>query len=316
MESAPHGRTRSATVPLRALSDQAEGAPPPPHAFTRRRPAPAAHRRWGPEFWPPAVRENVEVWPPLFRDRQLVSTIRRPVDGPRRIAVISRKSGVGKTVTAQMLEAIFSSCREEPAVVLDATGATQPAGPPVAAIPDTELPVSGMWQWGGAAGAVMLTPPPSSTAYGALATQLAQNLPLVFIDCGSELGETAIREVLDNCDQIVVVATPALDGMYAATATLDWLRRHGYSRLADESVVALNRIRRMQFSDLLNVDRHFSRHCREVVRIRWDSRIGAEQPPMLDEIRPTTRTGFFELAAAVARSFGVSATSLHREEGS
>jgi MinD-like ATPase involved in chromosome partitioning or flagellar assembly len=146
--------------------------------------------------------------------------------------------------------------------------------------------------------------PPGDVGLGELMSLLAEEYELVLADIGTGTRGEALAQVLANCDQIIVVATPRLDGVYAATACLAAIRAAGFEALAARAVVALNRIKKMPFSDLVNIDRHFRRGARKVVRITWDERLAGGQLRSLDELRPTTRTGLFELAAAVAEPIG------------
>lgn len=281
---------------------------------------------WGPEAWPQLVRENLDSWPPTFRERQLVDAVRVPRTAPRRVAIISGKDGVGKTALAQLLRSIFALHRDgDTAVVLDANPTAPAPGQVVEAstphsgrgvdVKATGRVVDGVVQLVGRNGqATTVAPPPGDSDHGRLATLLAKHYGVVLCDAGSALGRDALGQILDNCDQIVVVATPRLDGVYAATACLADVRAAGYEGLAANAVVALNRIRRMPFSDLVNIDRHFKRIAGTVVRIPWDPRLEQEGIPSLDELRPSARTGLYELAAAVAQCFGAVAVETPREE--
>ncbi len=262
------------------------------------RSAPPAHSAWGPESWPDEIRENIKVWPPLFRERQLLAAVRAPLTSPQRIAFVSNKDGVGKTTTAQILQTIFANSRGEPCALLDANTENRklrPEGADKGLSPGAARPI--------------VPPPHDPEGYSDLLDLLSRAYPIVICDVGTLVGDSATRQILDSADHIVVVATPAVDGLYAASSCLDDLRSAGYGDLVDNAICAITRIRPMPFSDLLNIDRHFQRRCREVVRIPWDSRVSRDNSAELDELRPTTRTGFFELAAAVARGFGDSTTN-------
>jgi len=285
--------------------------------------APAIDGGWGPECWPELVRDNVEVWPPPLRERELTDAVRRPLAAAHRIGIISSKHGVGKSALAQILRAIYAAHRDDGAIVLDANAEDaarpgliiDPVSPPrpgarahVAASGDI---VDGIVQSLGHGDSRTVTPPTGDNNYGELMTLLSEHYGIVLCDVGS-VGPEATGRILDNCDQILVVATPRLDGVYAATACLNTMRACGYGSLAENAVVALNQIRSMPFSELLNVDRHFRRLCRRVVRISWDERLAGGQLRSLDELRPTTRTGLYELAAAIAEGIGETATPRER----
>jgi MinD-like ATPase involved in chromosome partitioning or flagellar assembly len=280
--------------------------------------APAAHAPWGPDVWPELVRENVEVWPPHFKERELTEAVRRPIGSPRRIAILSCKDDVGKSSIAQLLRAIYATHRDGGSVVLDANGrsARRPGlvlepDRPVregarAHVAETGDVVDGVVERLGDGSATTVTPPAADSGYGELMSLLAEHYEIVLADIGTATSRESLHGVLDNCDQIIVVATPRLDGVYAATACLADIRAAGYDELAANAVVALNRIKPMPFSDLVNIDRHFRRSARTVIRITWDERLAGGQLRSLDELRPSTRTGLYELAAAVAEPVGES----------
>src|SRR5215211_5311077 len=54
-----------------------------------------------------------------LRRRELIARVKAPVEGSRRIVVISRKGGVGKTTTTLMLGHTFASFRGDRVVALD-----------------------------------------------------------------------------------------------------------------------------------------------------------------------------------------------------
>jgi MinD-like ATPase involved in chromosome partitioning or flagellar assembly len=263
--------------------------------------APPAHATWGPDVWPTEVRENLEEWPPKFRDRELISQIRTKLTRPLHVAVVSGKSGPGKTTLARALSNIFSSYRTDKCVMLDASSERHSLGEAIKRVVGRHRAV--------------VAPRVGNGEYSQALAKIMQPYALVVTDLDAKADPTVRRAVLDAADCIIVVAAPVVDSVFAASGLLDTLRKDGYRELADNSVVAINRIRRMPFSDLLNIDRHFAKKCKQVVRIPWDSRVGGEIDSHLDGVRPSTRTGLFELAAAVARRAGATKRATAREEG-
>ena len=264
---------------------------------------------WGPSAWPAEVRDNVDAWPPTFRERQLLADIRRPLDRPCRVAIVSNKDGVGKSTAARILQAIFTAHRADKSVVV----AASPESPGYRVHAESPGTVRGAVERIGSGTDAPLAPPPD-TDFGPFIELLGSPYAIVLCDVASNLSEESTRQILDRCDLLVVVATPAVDGLYAASACLDDLRLAGYEDLADRAVCVINRIRPMPFSDLVTIDRHFARRCAEVVRVPWDTRVGQELSQHLDELRPTTRTGFYELAAAIVRGLTTSAKPREGEE--
>jgi MinD-like ATPase involved in chromosome partitioning or flagellar assembly len=262
--------------------------------------APAAHAAWGPEVWPAEVRENLEEWPPKFRDRELIAQIRTPFDSPCHVVVISRKQGAGRTTLARALGNIYSSYRADKCVMLDANQERYSLGEAIKRVVGRHRSI--------------VAPRAGSGDYAQALAKTMAPYSLVVTDLGADVDPQIRAAVLDSADHLIVVATPVVDSVFSASGLLEKLRRDGYRDLADNAVVAINRIRRMPFSDLLNIDRHFAKQCRQVVRIPWDSRVGGEIDAHLDGVRPSTRTGLFELAAAVAHSAGTTKRATFREE--
>ena len=265
----------------------------------KKTPAPAAHATWGPEFWPAEVRDNLDEWPPKFRDRELIAQIRTTLEEPRHVVVISRKSGAGRTTLARALSNIFSSYRADKCVMLDANRERHSLGEAIKRVVGRQRSI--------------VAPRVDGDYTEALAKTMAP-YSLVVTDLGTDVDPEVKRAVLNSADHLIVVATPVVDSVFSASGLLEDLRQDGYGDLADNAVVAINRIRRMAFSDLLNIDRHFAKQCQQVVRIPWDSRVGGEIDAHLDGVRPSTRTGLFELAAAVAHSAGTKKRATSRKK--
>jgi MinD-like ATPase involved in chromosome partitioning or flagellar assembly len=261
---------------------------------------PAAHATWGPDVWPTEVRESLDEWPPKFRDRELISQIRTKFKSPVHVAVISGKSGPGKTTLTRALSNIFTSYRTDKCVMLDATRERHSLGEAIKRVVGRHKP--------------LVAPRDSSSDYPKALAKAIEPYALVVTDLDANADPKVRRAILDAADQIIVVATPVVDAVFSASGLLEKLRQDGYRELADNSVVVINRIRRMPFSDLLNIDRHFAKQCKQVVRIPEDSRVGGEIDAHLDGVRPSTRTGLFELAAAVARRAGTTKRATAREE--
>ena len=263
--------------------------------------APPAHAPWGPDVWPQEVRDNLDEWPPKFRDRELIGQIRTPFVAPRRIVVLARKRGAGKTTIARALNYIYRTYRREGCALLDANGGENNT-------------LRGAIERVASNKQKLVAPKVYSAGYAEQIDKLTKGFPLVVIDLGETLDKRARRAILESADQVIVVATPIIDGVFAASGLLDDLREDGFGELADNATVVINRIRRMPFSDLLNIDRHFAKHCMQVVRVPFDARVGEDIDTHLDGVRPSTRTGLFELAAAVARRAGNTNQVMPREK--
>lgn len=272
-------------------------------------------KNWGPEHWPATIRDSVEEWPPKFRERELYAAVKAPFAGPRRVVFMAGKNGVGKSTIAQLMQRLFAQHRSGGAVVLDANGEEStapglrldPIYPPkdgaVMVVPQTGVIFDGEVQRIGSADMTVVTPTKDDTEYGRLCNLLAEHYQIVLCDVGVHLDREVAAQLFDIADQVVVVATPRVDGVYTATTALNNLREFGYTDLADNAIVALNCIRKMEFSNLVNIDRHFRKLASKVVRITWDDALDQGELRNLDQMSPTTRTGMYELAAALTERF-------------
>lgn len=263
--------------------------------------------------------------------RRLVARAELPVTGSRRIAVLSRKGGVGKTTTALMLGHTFASVRGDRVVALDGN---PDAGSLAYRVPrettatvtdflgqreqlDRYADVREFTSQAATRLEVVASDndPRISQAlndedYRAAISLLDRHYTLILLDTGTGILDSATQGILEETDQIVLVVPPALDGARVAASTLDWLDQHGHAGLACRAVVALNGVRPNGAVDLNQVEEHFAERCAAVISIGWDPHLESGTTSGLDELRPTTRHAYLELAAAVADGF---ATTVRRE---
>ncbi len=263
---------------------------------------------------------------PRERDRRsrLVAQVSAAVDEPWRIAVISRKGGVGKTTTTLMLGHTFASCRNDRVVALDGN---PDAGSLAYRVPrDSSATLSDL-----------LRDEPHIAAYrdlraytnraptglevvasddDALVTQglgeeeyvraihlLERYYDVVLLDTGTGILDSATQGILRTVDQIVVVVAPNLDGARAASLTLDWLDRNGYDWLVRGAVAVVNQVQGRGMSHLGEIQEHFGRRCRAIVGLPWDAHLDAGAESDLNQVAKRTRDAYLELAATVAEGF-------------
>jgi MinD-like ATPase involved in chromosome partitioning or flagellar assembly len=130
---------------------------------------------------------------------------------------------------------------------------------------------------------------------------------IVLTDCGTGLMHSAMQAILEGADSLIVVSSGSVDGARSASATLDWLDAHGYSRLVATSVAVINAVRpRSGKVDLPRVVEHFEQRCRAVRLIPFDPHLEEGAEIDLDRLRPGTRQAVLELAAVVAQDFPTS----------
>jgi putative peptide zinc metalloprotease protein len=262
-----------------------------------------------------------------LRENELIARVKAPVSGCRRIVVISRKGGVGKTTTALMLGHTFASYRGDRVVALDGNPDAGSLGYRVRR--ETAETVTGLLsdrdrinRYADIRAYTSQAPtrleviasddnPRISHALGesqykTVVSLLERHYNLILLDTGTGILHSATRGILDLADQIVLVMPPSLDGARASSLTFDWLDQHGYGTLVKGSVAIINGLRGGGLVELERVDEHFRRRCRAVVRIPWDQHLQAGAETALDELEPRTQNAYLDLAAAVADGFGVS----------
>jgi putative peptide zinc metalloprotease protein len=257
--------------------------------------------------------------------RALLSRVRTPVDGCRRIAVLSRKGGVGKTSITLYLGHTFATLRPDRVVALDANPDAGTLGYRLDAIggrtltellndADQIVRYSDVRRYTAQATSrleVMASDddPRITRAVGELEYQAAidvleRHYNLLLTDTGTDITHSVMQGILAAADQVVVVAGPSLDGARAASKTFDWLEQNGHGFLVRGAVVAVNGVRRNSLIDLQRVADHFGGRCRAVLPVPWDRHLEAGAQTSLEELSPPTRAAYAELAAAIADGFG------------
>ncbi|WP_282202679.1 MinD/ParA family ATP-binding protein [Kitasatospora fiedleri] len=254
--------------------------------------------------------------------QQKLELIRHPVMTCYRIAVISLKGGVGKTTTTTSLGATLASERQDKVIAIDAnpdagtlgrrikrqTGATirdlVTAIPNIRSYMDIRQYTSQDPNSGLEIVANDVDPAVSTTFddsdYRQVIQVLGQHYPIILTDSGTGLLYSAMRGVLDLADQLIVVATPSVDGASSASTTLDWLSAHGYADLVQRSITVVSGVR--ETSKMIKVEdivAHFQTRCRGVVVVPFDESLAAGAEVNLQMMRPKVRDAYFELAALV-----------------
>jgi MinD-like ATPase involved in chromosome partitioning or flagellar assembly len=144
----------------------------------------------------------------------------------------------------------------------------------------------------------------SSDDYARTLEVLERFYSLVLTDCGTGMLHSAMSAVLSKADVLIVISSGSVDGARSASATLDWLDAHGYQQLVRNSIAVINAVRpRSGKVDMGKVEDHFSRRCRAVQRVPFDSHLEEGAEISLDRLKPETRDALIELAAMVANGF-------------
>lgn len=257
------------------------------------------------------------------RRLERLEALRTPLDNCFRIAVVSLKGGVGKTSTTMMLGATLAAARADRVIAIDANpdaGTLGMRAPQqttatvrdlVAALPDINCYMDVRRFTSQAANGLEIlandVDPTVATTfdeddYRKVMRVLSAQYPLVLTDSGTGLLHSAMRGVLDLADQLVIAATPSIDGASGASTTLDWLAAHGYMDLVKRSVTVVSHVRGL--SKLIRVEdvvAHFETRCRAAVVIPFDEHLAFGGEIDLDRLRPRTREAYLDLAALLVQ---------------
>jgi MinD-like ATPase involved in chromosome partitioning or flagellar assembly len=256
---------------------------------------------------------------------EMLERVRTPLLGCYRIAVISLKGGVGKTTTTTALGATLAWNRGDRVIAVDAnpdagtlgrrvrreTGAT--IRDMLQALPNIRSYVD-MRRFTSQAPSRLevlandVDPAVSTTFndedYRRIIEALQNQYSIILTDSGTGLLYSAMRGVLTMADQLIVVATPSVDGGNSASTTLDWLIAHGFEDLVRRSITVISAVRPSSKEiDLSQLIAHFAARCRGVISIPYDSHLATGAEVDLEYLRPATADAYLELAAQVAEGF-------------
>jgi putative peptide zinc metalloprotease protein len=267
---------------------------------------------------------NVGPGPAELRRRELAARVKAPIAGSRRIVVLSRKGGVGKTTTTLMLGHTFASWRGDRVVALD--GNPDAGSLAYRVRRETAQTVTGLLADAEAVARYAdiraftsqaptrlevvasdddphITQALGEADYHRAIGLLDRHYNLILLDTGTGILDSGIQGILKEADQIVVVMPPALDGARVAASTLDWLDSHGFGHLVTSAVAVINSVRRQGLVEVARIEQHFAQRCAATVRIPFDPHLEAGAESSLEALRPATREAYLQLAAHTADAF-------------
>ncbi|MDH2413915.1 MinD/ParA family protein [Nocardioides sp. CER19] len=259
------------------------------------------------------------------RRAELENRMRTPIAGSRRVVVMSRKGGVGKTTMTLALGSIFAMLRGDRVVAVDANPdagnlAHRVAPPHSRRITDllrevdrissysvlrefTSQAVESRLEVLASDDDPRIGQALGREEYHALITLLDRFYNLILLDTGTGILDSANQGLLEEADQLVLVLGPGLDGGRAAALTLDWLDEHGFERLVVRAVVVINGVRDRNDRTHDRMRRHFERRCQQVLTVPWDPELATGAQTRVTSLRRQTRDDLVQVAAAVADIF-------------
>lgn len=256
--------------------------------------------------------------------RDLAERVNQPVRGDYRIAILSLKGGVGKTTTTVGLGSTFASQRGDRVIAIDAN---PDLGTLAHRVPrQTRSTVRNLLEdqsitrYSDVRAHTSQAPsrlevlaseqdPAVSEAFSEADYRKAIGIlqsfyNIILTDCGTGLMHSAMSGVLDMASSLVLVTSPAIDGARSASATLDWLDHHGYSKLVERTVVVVNASRRGASTvDLDQLRKLFLDRTRAVQIVPFDDHLAEGAEIDLELVSKPTRRALLELAAMVADDF-------------
>ncbi|MGW6688097.1 nucleotide-binding protein [Streptomyces sp. NPDC054961] len=261
-------------------------------------------------------------------DEDRLRTVRTtPLRRCHRIAVIGLTPGAGKTTTAAVLGSLFAAERADRVIAVDAdlesgtlgrrvereTTATVRGLVTELARLETYADIRGFTSRMPGGLEVLADGGAERAAdgrsfddqeYRRVMELLGGQYPLVLTDSGPVLANSPLPAVVALAHQLVLVATPSVEGAGGASTALTWLEAHGFQELARRSIVVVSGVRGT--GRMLRVDEvvaHFRTRCRGVVAVPYDAHLAAGGTLDPDALRRRTRAAHLELAALIAEDF-------------
>ena len=139
----------------------------------------------------------------------------------------------------------------------------------------------------------------TSTEFNAILDLVGRYYSNVHVDAGTGMTHPIMKGILAETDTVVVPASYSISGAKRAAETIEWLRRNGFARLADNAIVALTA--NQNVSGL--VDKAAVRGLfpdNRVVVVPQDPHVADGAAIRLEQMRPETRDAYGEIAAMLS----------------
>lgn len=192
--------------------------------------------------------------------------------GPRRVAFLSFKGGVGKTSVTALTGLVLGGIRPGGVAALDAdpdrgtlVRRLDTVQPPsirdflwrVYQSPQTDPRLlthatqGGLHVLDSARSPILVDAPTPKEVWWAVRT-LERTCPVILLDCGTALTHPLTEVILKTVDAVMVITTPSDDAVAACFSTLGWLERNGHEKLAADAAVAITDVRKSRFDRKLH----------------------------------------------------------------
>lgn len=257
--------------------------------------------------------------------RELRNRIRRHIRKHYVITVLSGKGGVGKTTLAACIGGIFSECRSENVVAIDAVPGfgtlagridENPPGDYAAVLDDADIQgYADIREYLGqnAVGLDVLAgnrsseqPRPLKPAmFDGVLSRLRRTHSISVVDTADDLEHASMKAVLDASDTLVFVSGLTADTSLPVTRAVESVRSMGYHDLLSRSMVILNNDRDRDHEDARRyLIERFSHSGATVECMPYDAHLA--EGGIIDTSRhlgKQARLRLFEIAAALADKY-------------
>jgi chromosome partitioning protein len=211
------------------------------------------------------------------------------------IAVVSAKSGVGKTAVIEALGSTFADARDDRVIAVDVdtgdlvnrNGHRNGSGLEVFGHSDY---AHSDWQ---------IKRDDVVKAF----SMLRKRYSVLLVDCGKSLKSNVTEAALLESQAVVLVTSTAIDAIRKSSTTLDWLGRNGYQNLTDSAVLVINHTEQRKpkawvAKELRQLSARFSPE--RVVVLPFDRHVHDGKAITLSQLSKDSRRRYLELAAALA----------------
>ena len=246
---------------------------------------------------------------------------RRLGGGPRFVAILTRKGGVGKTTVSTLLGMALARTRDDRVIAIDAnpdrgTLAERFVRGSQFTVRDVVNKAATIGTFTDFSNFVTRdksrldvlasdTDPLLSEAFdendfNVVADMVSRYYSIALVDCGTGIVHSVMRATLQRADAVVVVSGGSFDESRLAAETLTWLDANGYGDLVRNSIVTINTA--TQGTNMVKLDEiesHFKSRVRDVVRIPYDPLLAAGSIVDFDRLKPVTQEAARILAALV-----------------
>jgi len=196
--------------------------------------------------------------------------------GPARIVVLGTTAGAGQTVTTLLTGQLLASLRGEAVAVLDFGGRpgslTELARQVPRLLPRQLARERARLDREG--GLQVVTADHSGHGprdADRLIDAVAARYPITLADPAP----ADVPRALQVADLVVLVTPAGATSAPSLAMTLEWLEAHGHGRLAQTSVTVLNGVSKQTAEDAARATTVAAGRCRAIVRVPWDSGLGA-----------------------------------------